>query len=1035
VPTNGDGIPIRGALQVDTYNELVNYQNLQQLTLNGGLTTNQIDGKNVNTFNVESTLAGMSTILKGQGTSNIFNITAQASALQGPVSLSGTGTSNTLNRVVNVQEFPIPTPNSGPGAITTGTDVSGSGKAVWFAEKQVGQLGQVTGAGTVSEYSEAPPVGQSPAIDSLVSGQDGNLWFIDRNTNSIVATAPPSILQYLVYSALAGGGIGDLVAAPSGIWFTETDSTGSYIGHITFVQGFQQDTVTLFPIRAGAYGNFLTLGPDGNNLWFLEYSGQVANYLAEISPAGAITPNSITGLSLAPITYSGIANLTVDGGFGGNTIGVTNTAAATNTTLNSGNGPDVIYVWGTTGPLTVNTQQGNLPGGGVGFDGVEVGSFVPNVGYTLDSIQGALTVNTSQGGGNLALLDSAATASEQYTVTKDTITRSGMAPIHYLVTNELSFLLGSGGDNVNVVSTYPGLTTVFEGGIGDDTFTVGDSAKTLNGIQGHLYFQIANPGSRVILNDQGNPATVNYTFASTLTGVGLVPSIARSDSGYLFFYSGPLQQLVLNTSKGADTDVQSTPSPTTVTINGSGTENVNIGNSTDGVGDIQGPVNITNNPAVGHYTALTVDDSAYNRGYWLSTLRASSLTTTGRTDGGNQVQVAPISFNPNSLSSLKILLGNSPDTSGNVVSVADTPASSSPGGMMTTITSGIGVQANDAIYIGKTTGALTVDLSNDGLHPASSAFLGTGIRTLNNLRGPITVNSLSGWTDVVLDDSANTSGETYTITSSTVTFRPNLPVLTYHVTNELQLDAGSGVNTINVTSKSAAATAISAGASSRDSIVIGGSGNGLAGIIGGYLAIAIANPGNRLVLDDQGNPYTQPQTYTLGTAQPGLAGLLPSAPGAAAIFYSGPLVRLALNASNGNDTFAVKNLPLGQTILTIHGGSGSNGLIGPNQQNTWGITGANAGTLDGVVNFTSVQSLTGGGTADVFAMGKSGSLSGRLNGGGGVATLDYSSFKGDILVDLLLNAASQVSGGAYNIENVVGSIGNDILVGDANNNS
>src|SRR5262249_34351187 len=58
------------------------------------------------------------------------------------------------------------------------------------------------------------------------------------------------------------------------------------------------------------------------------------------------------------ISYANLASLAVNGGFGGNTISVLNTAAGTNTTVNSGNGVDVVHVFATTGPLTVNTQQG-----------------------------------------------------------------------------------------------------------------------------------------------------------------------------------------------------------------------------------------------------------------------------------------------------------------------------------------------------------------------------------------------------------------------------------------------------------------------------------------------------------------------------------------------------------------------------------------------------------------------------------------------------------------------------------------------------
>jgi hypothetical protein len=121
--------------------------------------------------------------------------------------------------------------------------------------------------------------------------------------------------------------------------------------------------------------------------------------------------------------------------------------------------------------------------------------------------------------------------------------------------------------------------------------------------------------------------------------------------------------------------------------------------------------------------------------------------------------------------------------------------------------------------------------------------------------------------------------------------------------------------------------------------------------------------------------------------------------------------------------------------LSLDGNAaGTNTLQGPNTANTWKITGANAGTLDGTVNFTGMQNLLGGSANDTFQFQTAGSVSGTLNGGGGTNTLDYSAYLGDILVDLLLNTASLIGQGAYNIANVTGSQGNGLIVGNGNAN-
>jgi hypothetical protein len=57
-----------------------------------------------------------------------------------------------------------------------------------------------------------------------------------------------------------------------------------------------------------------------------------------------------------------------------------------------------------------------------------------------------------------------------------------------------------------------------------------------------------------------------------------------------------------------------------------------------------------------------------------------------------------------------------------------------------------------------------------------------------------------------------------------------------------------------------------------------------------------------------------------------------------------------------------------------------------------------------------------------------------IDGGAGANTLDYSGWTGDVSVNLQLGTATGVDGGISNIANVTGSIGNDLLVGDANAN-
>jgi hypothetical protein len=142
----------------------------------------------------------------------------------------------------------------------------------------------------------------------------------------------------------------------------------------------------------------------------------------------------------------------------------------------------------------------------------------------------------------------------------------------------------------------------------------------------------------------------------------------------------------------------------------------------------------------------------------------------------------------------------------------------------------------------------------------------------------------------------------------------------------------------------------------------------------------------------------------------------------------------SVDSGNGDDRV---NDQASANSLNLNGDLGSNTLAGPTVPNTWSITGTNSGTV-GTVTFSNFQNLVGGSAGNTFQFHSGGSLGGTLNGGGGVNTLEYSGYTGGITVDLPLHLASLVhqmaANSVFNIQNVTGSQGNDLLVGDGNAN-
>ena len=86
-----------------------------------------------------------------------------------------------------------------------------------------------------------------------------------------------------------------------------------------------------------------------------------------------------------------------------------------------------------------------------------------------------------------------------------------------------------------------------------------------------------------------------------------------------------------------------------------------------------------------------------------------------------------------------------------------------------------------------------------------------------------------------------------------------------------------------------------------------------------------------------------------------------------------------LRGGAGADRFILRSG--GSISGGIDGGGGVNTLIGPDASNEWRVTGADSGSLFGVQGFTAIANLYGGNAADLFSIYTGGSISGVLNGG------------------------------------------------------
>ena len=522
-------------------------------------------------------------------------------------------------------------------------------------------------------------------------------------------------------------GTGNQIINMLGLDGTATESAVELFGTDTLGTDVGDD---VFNVRSTAASYVTTLnGGDGNDTFNV---GSAGNSLDTI--LGAVTINgdagggdvvnindqndvdanlyTITGTTVsrsgaALITYGTVESLIVNAGLADDTINVQSTIAATPVTVNGGSGDDTFNI-GNAGTLAnilgtvLLNGNGHVAGDVVNFN------------------------DQSDAGGNI------------YTLTNNTLTRSGAAGISFINVEQVTLNASLGNDTINVTSSFATVTTAVNAGGGDDVINVGN-AGTLSGLLGPLFLNGNGGANDVInINDQADAGPQTYTITST--------TVARSGSGLMTY--GTVESLVLNASLGSDTiNVQSTLATTPVTVNaGGGDDVINVGNAGT-LSGILGALTVNGNAGAADVINFNDQNDAGPRIY---TLTNNTLTRSGAA-GMSFVTVEQVVLNAS--------LGS--DTI-NVTSSFATVA--------TTVNAGGG---DDIINLGSA-GSLDLLLGNlvvDG---------GTGTNTLN------------------VNDQTDASGNTYDLNATTLTRNGGFTT-TYANIASLNINAGTGSDTFNVT--------------------------------------------------------------------------------------------------------------------------------------------------------------------------------------------------------------------------------------------
>jgi hypothetical protein len=256
----------------------------------------------------------------------------------------------------------------------------------------------------------------------------------------------------------------------------------------------------------------------------------------------------------------------------------------------------------------------------------------------------------------------------------------------------------------------------------------------------------------------------------------------------------------------------------------------------------------------------------------------------------------------------------------------------------------------------------------------------------------------------------------------------------FHDAYGLSLNCGRAGNTLNVQGTPAVAGGFFLNAGSGDDVITVGSPAGSLDAIQGPVFLDGEGGTNQLTLNDQGSSAAQSWTVTPTSVTRG----------AAFVSYVN-ISTVTLQGGSGGTTFNLAGSAAG-TSVTVQAGAGPTTLVGSDPDNTWLLSGSNAGTVSGPAYGGLVQfiaptnqtlNLVGGAGNDTFVFQGPG-VTGSIDGAGGMNTLDYSAYSTTVIVDLQTNTGTGVGGSVLNIQNVIGGTGGgagvyNILVGNGGN--
>jgi hypothetical protein len=648
---------------------------------------------------------------------------------------------------------------------------------------------------------------------------------------------------------------------------------------------------------------------------------------------------------------------------------------------------------------------------------------------------------------------------------------------------------GAGNDTVTIDGTTGPLYV--EGAGGSDTVNIGTgdlhnirSSVTVTNTGGFSAVSVDDHSDKesartVLLYNNGAANGISTVIDGFPTGADIV--LRGSELSSLSMRAGDLG----NTFRIHDTPTSATPGGLRTTVStGAGNDTVTIDGTTGplwvegtggadtvyiGTGDlhnIRSSVTVTN---TGGFSAVSVDDHAdkdsprtvllYNNG------AANGISTVidGFPTGGDIV------LRGSELSSLSIRAGKL----GNIFRIHDTPTSATPGGLMTTIQTGLG---KDMVTVDGTTGAL--DLNTEAGN--DDVFVGNASVGLNRIQGAVSISGGGGKDTLTFNDQSTTTRENYTLSADQLSrieatgSVADMAPITFAGFQAITLNVSSGGSATSVVGSAAGSTVtVNGNPGSEDQFAVDASLNALLGPVIFHGQSADADFGQYF---DLGN--AAPHTYTLTAGSVGREDQAP-------VLFDGLFAMIVYAPMVGGSTVNVNSEAAGAAyeIVAANGDHVTIGSLAPNLGGTLAnildqvkvVSTANdavslvvddSGNADttapkhitfdkdseGNINMIglaqsgiswllpSASSVTvrGGAANEIFSMNSVVAATPlTIVGGTGSNTLDYSAYTTDVSVNLQTGTATDLAGitdsgtGRVTIQNVIGGSGNDTLIAGA----